>query len=143
MPIKISNRKIEQIFELYKQGIDPREIATAVGVGTTTVYKILRNYRFFNAPRAPKLRKGRPPKITADIAASLEDFYAKYQTKYLDEAVAFIKEEFNVTLGKTTVWDFLQKLDLKYKKASILILERLENNTLLCMQIRSANPSLC
>ena len=143
MPIKISDQKIEQILELNKQEIDPREIATAVGVGTATVYKILRNFRFFNTPRAPKLRQGRPPKITADIAACLEDFYAKYQTKYLDKAVALIKKEFNVTLGKTTVWGFLQKLDLEYKKVSILILERLENNTLLCMQTRSANPSLC
>jgi transposase len=121
MPVKISNQKIEQILELDKQEIDPREIATAVGVGTATVYKILRNCRFFNTPRAPKRRQGCPPKITADIAASLEDFYAEYQTKYLDEAVAFIKEEFNVTLGKTTVWDFLHKLDLTYKKVSILI----------------------
>ena len=103
MPVKISDQKIEQILKLDKQEINPQEIATAIGISTTTVYKILQNCRFFNTPRAPKLRQGHPPKITANITASLEDFYAKYQTKYLDEAIAFIKEEFNITLGKTTI----------------------------------------
>lgn len=41
MPIKISDQEIEQILELDKREIDPREIATAVGVGLQQSIKSL------------------------------------------------------------------------------------------------------
>lgn len=59
--------------------------------------------------------------MIADISAGLKDFYVECQTTYLDKVVALTKEEFNITLGKATIWDFLYKLDLTNKKVSILI----------------------
>jgi transposase len=122
MPTKLGDQKIEEIIALHNHRIDPAEIAATVNCHPCTVYQILRNIRFFGSPRAPSTVRGRPRKVTKEIADALEDYYTEYQTNYLDEAVAFVKEEFGVQLNGSTVWRVLKSFNSTRKIVSILLL---------------------
>lgn len=119
MPQKLNDQKVEEIVELYTQDLEPPAIAEVVGCSQATVYRILRNLRFFNSPRAPPMiARGRPPKLTAEIAAALENYYLEYNTTSLPEAVAFVKEGFGVTLHPSTVSRFLRRIDISHQSVS-------------------------
>ncbi|KAK2789858.1 hypothetical protein FQN53_001221 [Emmonsiellopsis sp. PD_33] len=47
--------------------------------------------------------QGRPQQLTQDVLWGLEDFYAEYLMAYLNEAVQFVKDEFDIETSVSMV----------------------------------------
>lgn len=116
MPSPLKASIVKRIQDLLRQKLDPREIAKEVGCSPAIVYRFRQNLRYFEEPRAPLARQGRPLKLTRAILAGLTDFYAEYPTAYLDEAVEFVKEEFGIFVARSTLSEGLKRLRLSRKK---------------------------
>ncbi|EDN04113.1 predicted protein [Histoplasma mississippiense (nom. inval.)] len=116
MPPQLSEFTINEIVRLLNDGYMPAQIARTIECHLATVYRIQRNIRCFETARSPHSTWGVKPKITPDILSGLEDFFEAYPTAYRDEAVCFVKDEFDVDIHPRSISRLLKKLNLTWKK---------------------------
>ncbi|EDN03028.1 predicted protein [Histoplasma mississippiense (nom. inval.)] len=120
MPPQLSEFTTNEIVRLLNDGYMPAQIARTIECSLATVYRIQRNIRCFGTARSPRSTWGVKPKITPDILSGLEDFFEAYPTAYRDEAVCFVKDEFDVDIHPRSISRLLKKLNLTWKKMRVL-----------------------
>ncbi|KAG5287701.1 hypothetical protein I7I50_12130 [Histoplasma capsulatum G186AR] len=124
MPPQLSEFTTNEIVHLLNNGYMPAQIARTIECHLATVYQIQQNIHCFGTARSPHSTWGVKPKITPDILSDLEDFFEAYPTAYRDEAVCFVKDEFDVDIHPQLISRLLKKLNLTQKKIEPMATQR-------------------
>lgn len=110
----------KRIIDLYDQNKSTKEIADLFGIcrsGTRRIKQHLRE-RGTIEPRAGK--PGRKPKLTAEVAQQVRDFFAAHP----DATRAELKAALNLSVSLQSISDWLKKLGLALKKSRCTPLSR-------------------
>lgn len=106
--IPVELRKI--IIENHKKGIKPEETSKVLGVGTSTIYKLIKKYK--QTGKIEASYPGRQPKITAQQISDMEKLVIKQPDITIDEII----QKLNLPIKKSQVSNILRKLGFRFKK---------------------------
>ena len=106
--IPIELRKI--IIENHKKGIKPEETSKVLGVGISTIYKLVK--RFQQTGKIEASYPGRQPKITPEQISDIEKLVIKQPDITIDEII----QTLNLPIKKSQVSNILRKLGFRFKK---------------------------
>lgn len=122
--LRLSKSAVDEMALLLATDVEPREIAHRFRCHAATVYRIQQNVDTFGEARpAPQTKMGRPRKITPAALEGLLDWLldngSEKKLSYLDEMVAFLDEEYDIEVSKSTVCRTLAKEKITQKAVSI------------------------
>ncbi|ERF68636.1 hypothetical protein EPUS_09515 [Endocarpon pusillum Z07020] len=124
--LRLSKSTADEMALLLAIDVKPQEIARRFRCHCSTVYRIQENINTFGEARpAPVAHLGPPRKITPEALEGLLDWLlengSEKKLSYLDEMVAFLDEEYDIDVSKSTVSRALAKEKITQKAVSIYI----------------------
>jgi transposase len=125
--LRLSKSAVDEIALLFATNVEPRKIAQNFCCHISSVYQIQQNINTFRETRpAPLTNIGRPQKITPKAFEGLLNWLldnsSEKKLSYLDEIVAFLDEEYNIEVSKSTVCRTLAKKKITQKAVSIILI---------------------
>ncbi len=123
--LRLSKANADEMALLLTTDVEPREIAHRFRCHCSTVYRIQQNIDTFGEARpAPVAQLGRPRKITPEALEGLLDWLldnsSDSKLAYLDEMAAFLDEEYDIEVSKSTVSRALAKEKITQKAVSTI-----------------------
>ena len=117
---RISDEKLNSIVDQLKQGVKPLVIAQNVECHLATVYRIDRNLKFFDSPRAPPAIRGRPKKITTDILEDIQEYCEgrEFDPPGLAELAEFVTAKYGFSISQSSMSRAMKELGLVPKEVS-------------------------
>lgn len=110
---------IQMITEYIEAGKKDYEIVAATGVRRNCVARLRQRIRYLGVAYPPALAKpGRPSKLRQAHLDALRDYLSDYPQAYLEEMIEFLEDEHGVTVGASTVYRGLERIQWSRKVAS-------------------------
>jgi transposase len=118
MGIKRYNDETNSRIEiLLKCGIPPQQIAQKERMSLTSRYRRKRRLKAFGTVDPDPLGvQGRPHSLTVDHEEAIADFIHDNPQAYTEEVVAFLWDEFDLRIDRSTMSRALKRIRLTYKR---------------------------
>lgn len=115
---RISDEKLNSIVDQLKQGAKPLAIAQNVECHLATVYRIDRNLKYFDSPRAPPAIRGRPKKITTDILEDIQEYCVNRVANPpgLAELAGYVTAKYGFSISQSSMSRAMKELGLLPKE---------------------------
>jgi transposase len=109
-----TNARIEL---LLKCNVQPKSIARDLKPSLNQIYRKKQRFKAFDTVNPPALiGSGRPRTLTIEQEEVMMDFLDEYPQAYLNEIIAFVSEEFDVEISRSTINRILKHIRITYKR---------------------------
>ena len=117
MPKRLLQPQIDHICTSLTAGFSVSSIATNENVSAHCVHNYASNFKAFNSPQAPSMRKlGRLKSLIPTQVAALNEWLIGQLDSYLDEIQYFLWDNFNVDVSLSIISRALKVSEITRKK---------------------------